>query len=629
MCSIAGYIAFHAPELNWDETENRMKQALLKSAHRGPDHTGILRIPQGFLGHNRLSITDLSDLGNQPMSDETGQFHLVLNGEIFNHRELREILENKGVRFRSKSDTEVLLHLLIQEGKQALDRLEGFFAFAFLNEKTGQCLIARDRFGEKPLYYSLDDRSLRFASELRSLMELGIEKRIDPCALSMLLQFSYIPSPSSIFQHVFKLAPGHCIEWDGIHKQCSTSAWYVSNVKPWTGRNEDIIPEFKRRLSDAVKRRLESDVPLGSFLSGGMDSSVVALLARNELPDLKTYSIGFPDRSFMDETKYAREVADYLGTRHEVFELSAQSFGEEIESVLDAIDEPFADASAMAVWLLARETKRHISVALSGDGADELLGGYNKHEALLRSMEETNANHVLPSLALLLDIFPSGRNGAIQNKIRQIKRYAGGLEMSLKSRYVYWSSFAEYPMHEDLVLHLNIADKGSRINQYIQNIRKEDFNTILLADQKLVLQGDMLPKVDVMSMAHALEVRSPFLDYNVVEFVNALPPANKISKSSRKILLRESFGGELPDSVFNRPKKGFEVPLEDLLRGPMKSMVYDLLSPDRLKKQQIFRVDLTEDTLREFYLLRRSAHTSLIYALVVFQHWYYRHVEIG
>ncbi|MFM9984027.1 MAG: asparagine synthase (glutamine-hydrolyzing) [Flavobacteriales bacterium] len=627
MCSISGYIVFDPSTLDWKETESLMRSALQQSTHRGPDHQGLLQVDCGFLGHNRLSITDLSALGNQPMSDASGKFHLVLNGEIFNHKALRADLEKRGVEFRSHSDTEVLLQMLICFGKEALNQLEGFFSFAFFDVEKGNWLFARDRFGEKPFYYSTDSGSFRFASELRSLIRLGIDKAIDTCSLSMLLQFSYIPAPSTIFRGVFKLEPGHCIEIEKSAKTILLTRWYKPETKVWRDPESEVIPRFRILLTAAVERRLESDVPLGCFLSGGMDSSVIALLASRANSKLKTYSIGFPDRSFMDETKYAKEVAAHLGTHHEVFELSSSSFGNEIEAVLNDLDEPFGDASALAMWLLARETKKHISVALSGDGADELLGGYNKHEALLRSMEETNLNHVLPSLALLLDIFPSGRNGRFSNKIRQIKRYASGLEKNLKSRYIYWSSFSDGSDSEDVLHELNVADKGARINHFIQDIRKDNFNSILLADQQLVLQGDMLAKVDMMSMAHALEVRAPFLDHQVVEFINSLPPTKKITRSNRKILLRESFGDALPESVFTRAKKGFEVPLEDLLRGPMKAMIQDLLSTDRLQKQKIFRPDVVQDILREFYLLRRSSPAAFIYSMYVFQHWYYKHVE--
>lgn len=626
MCSIAGFLSFDASTLNWQETENLMQGALLSSAHRGPNHRGLLRVSQGFIGHNRLSITDLSSLGNQPMTDASGKYHLVLNGEIFNHKLLRGSLEKRGVSFQSHSDTEVLLQMLIHFGKEALNQLEGFFAFAFYDEEKESWLLARDRYGEKPFYYSSNSESFRFSSELRSLMKLGIDPKIDTSALSMLLQFSYIPAPSTILRDARKLEPGFCIEITKGSTSIEISKWYSHETKPWKGTDQQVVPKFKELLVGAVTRRLESDVPLGCFLSGGMDSSIVALLASRADSKLKTYSIGFPDRAFMDETRYAKEVALHLGTQHEVFELSSESFGNEIESVLNDLDEPFGDASALAMWLLAKETKKHISVALSGDGADELLGGYNKHEALLRSMEESNLNQALPSLALLLDIFPSGRNGAFSNKVRQIKRYASGLDKNLKSRYVYWSSFSDDTSHEDVVRSINVADKGARINHFIQDIRKDDFNSVLMADQKMVLQGDMLAKVDMMSMAHALEVRSPFLDFHVVEFINSLPSSWKINRSHRKILLKDAYGKDLPDSVFTRPKKGFEVPLEDLLRGPLKDKVHDLLSTERLQKQQLLRADLVQDILREFYLLRRSSHTSLIYSMYVFQHWYLRHI---
>jgi asparagine synthase (glutamine-hydrolysing) len=623
MCSISGTIHFgnFAPL----EAHEQTRRSLSNSKHRGPDHSAVVPLACGALGHNRLSIIDLSEAANQPFTDPTGRYFLVLNGEIFNYKELRNELSAKGIEFRTKSDTEVLLQMLIAYGEKALDKLNGFFAFAFFDSQKNNWIIARDRFGEKPLFFHKDENRLCFASELRALMQFDLPKQIDTTSLSLLLQLSYIPAPYTIISKVYKLMPGHVIVINEVEGKSivEINKWYNAPKKEQAVHDkEQVIVKFRQLLDKAVERRLNSDVGVGCFLSGGVDSSIIALTAKKYALDLHTFSLGFKETAYLDETKYAQEVAKHIGTKHETFLVDTAAFTDEITNVLEAMDEPFGDSSAIAMWLLSKHAKQNIKVALSGDGADELLGGYNKHWALLKSSQKSIFNDFIPKLGPFTDLFPAGRNNPLSNTLRQIKRYNKGLEKTFRGRYIYWSSFAEGTYHEDLLKELNVADKGMRIISFVSDVRMSDINTVLLADQSLALANDMLVKVDTMSMAHALEVRPPFLDHTVVEYINSLDSSHKIKNGARKILLKECYQTDLPASVFNRPKKGFEIPLSKMLRNELKPLVLELLSESNMALSGLFKLDVVSEVLNDFYKLRRDTHTSLIYSLLVFQWWY-------
>lgn len=621
MCGIAGEFQFTPPDNLGENTSSVLPDVMSAMKHRGPDATGFFQTGACNLGHNRLKILDLSDHANQPMRDESGRFVLVFNGEIFNHRELRSELIVAGCRFHTNSDTEVLLQLLIRENDKALSKLNGFFSFAFYDLENHELLIGRDRFGEKPLWYFYDDQKIYFASELKGLSKFDIPKQIDIVSLSLFLQFSYIPGPQSIYSGVFKLEPGHILRCtrSGVEK----SVWYTSYVGVSDRTDEGrIIPEFRQLMNDAVKTRMQADVAVGCFLSGGMDSSVVARLASQHTHDLKTYSISIEDMPFLDETAYAVEVAQYVGSKHEVIPINSNTLLKEVKFVWDHLDEPFADSSSIAVSILSRKVREHVKVALSGDGADELLGGYNKHTALWRSLHPGWKESFIPFLQPIVDVLPESRSSAQGNRFRQLKRYAKGLNLSLKGRYLLWASWSDESICEELISQEVAVRKGARINMFVQDILEDDFNSVLRADQKLVLTNDMLTKVDSMSMLHALEVRPPFLDYRLVEFINALPSSLKVDHQARKILLQKTFAGDLPESVFNRPKRGFEVPLERWLRKELKQEVLGLLDPKQIKSVEFLRPDVVKKVLDLFYVKNKSEYTALVYALFVFEYWY-------
>ncbi|MFN0033042.1 MAG: asparagine synthase (glutamine-hydrolyzing) [Flavobacteriales bacterium] len=629
MCAICGII-YLQPGQDTSKANSQTEEALTKCRHRGPDHSAVVSLQAAVLGHNRLSIVDLSMAACQPMCDATGTHHIILNGEIFNHNELRSELHAMGITFTSVSDTEVLLQMLAMFGREALQRLNGFFAFAYHNSNTGYTLLACDRFGEKPLHYFQNDSRLCFASELNALMRYDVPAEIDCTSLSLLLQFSYIPSPWNILRGVKRLAPGWCAEITGNPlelRKVEHLQWYIPPVQVAYDTHTKLHKTFEALLEQAVECRLQADVPLGCLLSGGADSSVIALLAKRHNPQLQTFSVGFTDTPFLDETRYAREVANHIGAKHTAIELPSSSFADAFINMMETQDEPFADPSQIALWLLCREARRHIKVALSGDGADELLGGYHKHKAFLRTMQQGTLNRLLPGIGPVISVLPGGRQHAFSNRIRQLMRYNKALEKTFKERYIYLSSFAEGSYHEDLLQQLNIAEKGLRLNGYVSDLDKHDLNTMLLAEQQLVLAGDMLPKVDKAGMAHALEIRPPFLDHRVVEFLNSLPLSQKVNIKQGKILLRETFSAQLPHNVFARKKKGFEIPLEKMLRGSLRPLVQETLGENRMNQQSHLKPEVVKEVLTDFYTYNRSTHTSLIYSLLVFRMWLQRHIN--
>ena len=622
MCGISGTYAMHA-ERTVSLSKEHVRISLEKMRHRGPDVSSVKEFESCILGHNRLKILDLSSEANQPMEDASGRYTIVFNGEIFNHIELRISLEKTGVVFLTHSDTEVLLHLLIQKKTEALHLLNGFFAFAFYDNQTHELIAARDRFGEKPLWYFHDEQHLHLASELKGLLSFNVPKEIDSVSLSLFLQFTYIPGPQSIYKNVFKLEPGHLLlaRPGKLEKQ----KWYHPTFTPIEEKSRPrVYEQLNKLMQESVEIRMQADVKVGCFLSGGADSSIVSMLAAANHPQLPTYSIAFTDQPFLDETLYAQEVSKHIGSKHEVIPLTTNNLFEEIMNVWNHFDEPFADSSAIAVSLLSSVVKQELKVALSGDGADEIFGGYNKYVALNRSMQSSLPNKLIPQLLPLFELFPSGRHSALSNRIRQILRFGRGLELPLKERFIYWSSWSDEMLSELLVTQDLSVRKGARINSFVQDISSNDFNSILLADQHLVLTNDMLTKVDMMSMKHSLEVRAPFLDHRVVEFANALPSAFKCDAKNRKIILKEVFQNRLPDSVFSRPKKGFEVPLERWLRKEMKDLIFELLSPEKLTTHPYLKKGIVKQVLDSFYTKKNSDLTYLVYSLAVFEHWYRR-----
>lgn len=566
------------------------------------------------------------------MWDESRRYCLLYNGEIFNYRELRKELESKGVLFQSHSDTEVLLQLYIRENAECLHRLNGFFAFCIYDRQEQTFFIARDRYGVKPLLYLHDEDKFIFASEMKTMLQYGIDKTLDYASLLTYLQLNYIPAPQTIFRHVRKLLPGHFIRLAA--RKVTTAAWYEIPYDAHQAETnplayEDAKKKFGGLLEQAVQQRLVADVPLGAFLSGGVDSSVIAGLASRHKPDLHTFSIGFRDEKFFDETDYAKLVARHFKTAHTVFSLTNNDLYTHLEAILDYLDEPFADSSAINVFILSKETRKHATVCLSGDGADEMLAGYRKHEAFYRMLHPGWKEKTLSGLGALWKLLPQSRNNRLANLVRQANRFAEGARLEGPERYWRWAAFASTKETISLLSplaqqELSLQEFGHRKSDILRHIEsRHGLNEILLTDMQLVLPNDMLVKLDLMSMAHGLEIRSPFLDYELVNFAFSLPADFKIKGSRRKRILQDTFRHMLPPALYNRPKKGFEVPLLKWFRKEMRSLISDdLLSQKRIEEDEIFDYAEIKKLKQKLFSNSPGDVHARIWGLVVFQQWF-------
>lgn len=625
MCGIAGAIAFTEKGKAYLDKIGGAVNAL---RHRGPDGEGIYRDGNVALGHARLAIIDTTEAGAQPFTSADGRYTIVLNGEIFNFRELRAELEKDGVKFRSQTDTEVLLAMYAKYGNECLPKLNGFFAFAVYDKKEQNLFLARDRFGEKPLYWYYDEDVSLFASEMKALVAFGIPQKLSEESLAAYLHLNYIPGNNTIFEHTWNHPVGF---WNVMHSDRPfTGDTYYDITRAMHPASklgyEEAQAKLRTLAEDAVVRRLVADVPLGAFLSGGVDSSIITALAAKHKPGMETFSVGFADEPYFDETQYAQLVANHLGTKHHVFSLTNNDLLESLHTFLENCDEPFADSSALAVNILSRETRKHVTVALSGDGADELFAGYNKHEGEYRARQKNLVNTIIKAGAPLWNFLHASRNTTFGNKVRQLRRFAAGLDNSPAGRYWLWAGYTS----EGAVDRLYPGDKPREI------LRKEmsggitgkgDLNEILRADMQMVLRGDMLVKVDRMSMLHGLEVRPPFLDHEVVDFVMSLPASYKIDDDSRKKILKDAFSDLLPAEIYERPKQGFEVPLLHWFRGELRGMIEEVLNEKFLREQNLFRPEIVKALRRQLHSPNPGESVARIWGLLVFQKWWLKYMR--
>lgn len=631
MCGITG---FYALSNNATSSLSKIKQSTEKLFLRGPDHGDSYSHTNIALGHRRLSIIDTSTGASQPMTDISERYVLVFNGEIFNYQELsKQYLANVWQQNggpKTTSDTEVLLYLLIEYGVDCLEWLSGFFAFALYDKEEGTLLLARDRYGKKPLNYYATDEQFAFASEMKALLAWGIPKKLNYAALHQYLQMNYIPQPQSMIEGVLKLKQGHymLVDGGGIKEY---KPYYTLNInKEEYGKySYEQAQEKVVELMDAsVQERMISDVPLGAFLSGGIDSSVIVALASKYTKNLNTFSVGYKDNAFFDETKYAKLVADKYKTEHTVFSLTNNDFLEHIYSVLDYLDEPFADSSAIPEYILCHHTRKHVTVALSGDGGDEVFAGYNKHAAEWKMRQTSLVNNLVKAGLPIWQMLPRSRSNKFTNLFRQLHRFAEGAQLSTKDRYWRWASFNTIAQTNNL-LHPSIAGKVDMAvmeqerKELLKHLNNGDFNELLLTDMNLVLISDMLVKVDMMSMANSLEVRSPFLDYKLVDFAFSIPQEYKIDNSMKKRIVQDAFRSMLPEEIYNRPKHGFEIPLLGWFKNELWGLINDdLLEKNFVAEQGIFNVDSIEQLKKKLHSNSPEDSHATIWALIVFQYWW-------
>lgn len=625
MCGICGIVGRDRVDRN----------ALLRMTgvlhHRGPDDDGfyVREYESGLaigLGFRRLSIIDLES-GSQPIGNEDGSVQLVLNGEIYNFRELRKELESRGHRFSTNADTEVIVHLYEDDGVRCVERLNGMFAFALWDDSRRELVLARDRFGKKPLYYADLGDSLLFGSELKALREHPrCPGGLDFESLSQYLALEYVPTPHSIFEGIEKLPGGHLLRWkDG--RSSVERYWDLSFGGDDATRSDDnYAEELRHRLREAVRRRLVSDVPLGAFLSGGIDSSSVVAMMAAELPAgaLKTFSIGFTEPTF-DEAAYARRVAAHFGTDHHEEVFTSDVMLDLLPMVADFLDEPFADVSILPTYLLSRFTRESVTVALGGDGADELLAGYPTFPADrvagFYRMPRVLHEHVVLALADRLPV--STDNFSFDFKV---KRFLRAANEPPETRHPKWlGAFA--PDEQEALLTQSPEDPFEQPRRaFVEAPTTDALERLIYSYTKTYLQDDILVKVDRASMASSLEVRAPFLDVDLVEFLGRVPPRLKLRRFETKHLLKRAMEDVLPPGITTRAKKGFGIPVSKWLKGELREPLQDELSSERLARQGIFEPAAVQRLIQE-HLAGRRDHRKQLWTLFVFQLWHRRWIE--
>ena len=624
MCGIAGIVSSDPGERIERELVHRMCQAIV---HRGPDDEGLFAKHNTGLGMRRLSIIDLAG-GHQPIFNEDGSIWVVFNGEIYNFPDLRPELEKAGHRFATHSDTEVIVHLYEEMGSDCVEKLRGMFAFALYDERKKKLLLARDRLGKKPLHYAHVDGRLLFGSEIKAILAVAPElAEINRQALLEYLDFGYILDPATAFTKIHKLPGGHLLEFENDQVRVR-KYWDISEYSTYQPQSEpECLDELERRLTQAVKMRLISDVPLGALLSGGTDSStVVALMARASAKPVKTFSIGFKYADF-NEAQYARIVAERFGTDHHELILDPEVVST-LEQLTSSLEEPFADSSMLPTYYISCLARKHVTVALSGDGGDEIFAGYTRYGVQARRQ----AFERIPGWAAkfyrerIFPLIPRSTYG---------RRFSYNVSLPWRERYVDELSFLpgferEMPLlSDDFRAAVGNGHHPEQVMlSYLDGKHGLDrLSQLLYLDTKTYLAGDILTKVDRMSMLTSLEVRVPLLDHELVEWAARLRPEWKMRGSEQKYILRklaERVG--VPREVLDRPKRGFALPLVHWMRNEMKDLIETVLLEPRTLQRGYFRPRAVRHILDEHFRRRRD-HSGAIWRLLIFELWHRNFLE--
>ena len=641
MCGICGAV--------WTDSSGALKMELLKAmmdrlVHRGPDDSGDYYDRHAALGFRRLAIIDLIG-GRQPLSNEDGSIWTVFNGEIYNFPALRRRLEAKGHSLRSTGDTETLVHLYEDEGTRMFSLLRGMFSLAIWDVRHRTLVLARDRLGQKPLIYRHDTQRLLFASELKALLVLPedvISRRLDPIALDHYLTYGYVPHPRTILEGTFKLPPGHFAVWhDG---SLSVEQYWQPDWNFERNRSlEEDTEELRVTLEDAVREQMISDVPLGTFLSGGIDSTIIAgLMQKASSRPVKTFAIGFPDAKY-DETSYAELAAHHLGTEHQSFIIEPKAW-ETLPELVSQFDEPFADSSALPTWYISREARRHVTVALTGDAGDELFGGYDRYRAL----GFTELFHRLPVGPRriigggVVRVLP--RSTRSRSRLHKLKRLFEHINEPAVNRYMGWmttfdetrridlysegqldwlaSGAAALPDHSD-------ADPTAILASALTlAFRRDQITRAMVSDIVTYLPGDLLVKVDLASMAHSLECRAPFLDHRVIELAMAMPLDRKIRlrPGRSKVILKQAFSDLLPPQIKTRAKMGFGVPISRWFRNELRNELKEVLLDSVCLNRGIFRPMAIEKLVTEHTQDHRE-HSHRLWALLMLELWFRQFID--
>jgi asparagine synthase (glutamine-hydrolysing) len=624
MCGIAGFSLFNHQE-GGQASLTSMHEAI---HHRGPDASGTYLDEHIGLCHRRLSILDLSEAGNQPMFSADGNLVIVFNGEIYNFLELRAELEAEGVQFKSHTDTEVILALYAREGTQCLGKLNGMFAFALWDKTKQELFIARDRLGKKPLYYFSHNGRFAFGSEIKAILALeNIPREIRLDAVYDFFAYQYVPDPKSIFKHIHKLPPAHylLLNKDGF---TLTEYWDISFKNTSRDSEETHKAQLKGLLEKVTKQRMVSDVPLGAFLSGGVDSSgVVAMMAQASETPVKTCTIGFDNKDF-NEADFAREIAEKYKTEHHEYTVH-QNVADRLDHIVSFFDEPFADPSLVPTFFVSELARKAVTVALAGDGGDEMFAGYEKYSV---DDIENKLRNKFPE-AVRKSIFPS--LGKFAGKIPgTVGKKAKSLLTSLSHDPAMGFYITNSMMTDDMWQSLVKTEVTEQLGDYhpsqytLEMYNKADgpdhLSKILYTDIKTYMTGDILVKVDRMSMANSLEVRAPILDYQVAEFAATLPSSQKYRDGEKKYLLKEVFKPFIPDSLLYRKKMGFSTPLDEWFRGELKTLSESQIIGSQRGLKDIFESGVINKLWKE-HQTRKADHGIVLWSMLMYQMWFERY----
>lgn len=626
MCGIAGFVDLKH-RLARNEAAAVLERMCQVIVHRGPDDQGTMQTDDGvYLGMRRLSIIDLAG-GHQPISNEDGLVSIVFNGEIYNYRELQPELYSRGHSFQTQSDTEVIVHSYEEFGPDCVSRLRGMFAFAIWDAKRQSLFIARDRVGKKPLYYTLTEQGVFvFGSELKSLLQHpAVRQEVSPHAIDSYLTCGYVPDPLSILRGIRKLPPGHHLTFANgrVEVTCYWDFKYEPVKNGTSRRLEDYLDELRSLLAESVRLRLISDVPLGAFLSGGVDSStIVGLMARELSQPVKTFSIGFHEDSY-NELKYARVAAEHFGTDHHEFVVTPD-LCEIVDDLAWFLDEPFADSSAIPTYMVSRLARQYVTVVLSGDGGDELFAGYTRYVVDRRrsgfaALPRFVRRGLMAPLSRHLPHGARGRNYLHNVALDSLDRYLDSISIftELNKPLLYTDAFREQLNRngDEDELAVPFRDYAARVKT------GEELDAMLYIDSKTYLPGDILTKVDRMSMAASLEARVPLLDHKLIEFVNSIPAHLKLNGLETKHIFKRAVRDFVPAEILDRPKQGFGVPVQEWINRQLRERIHETLTEQRTRERGYIEPAYVQLLLDEHERGRRD-HSTQLWALFMLELWH-------
>lgn len=632
MCGINGILSFKKLPENTVLEIQKMNDLII---HRGPDDSGIFESPQVIMGMRRLSIIEIKN-GHQPMFNEKKTICIVFNGEIYNFKKIKNDLINQGLSFSTNSDTEVILKLYEIYKENFVDYLEGMFAFSIYDILNNKLIIGRDRFGEKPLYYTYQNEQLIWASELKSIIATNLDfKKIDEQVLSIYFSLTYIPAPHTIYKDIFKLSPGHILVYNIMDKNFTLTNYYTIKLSPLKNKKviqyEDAKKHIKKQVINSVEQCMIADVPICAFLSGGVDSAIISsLMAKVSAKKIKTFTVAFRNKRY-DESIRARDVANHIHSQHFQYFLEIKDIITEIEKIILNFDEPFADSSFLPTYFISKKASEHVKVALTGEGSDEIFGGYNKY-------------YIHTYFKQIQEKYPFILNSPILKKILNTQ-YLKGLDSN--SLLIKLKKIQSIDTNNPILNHFNIISLGFnkqeinilfnkkplQINElFPQNLsyKVDEYEALDLArklDFEISLEGDLLPKVDRCTMLNSLETRSPFLNHHIVDYSFQLPQEYLIKNRNKKRILKEIFADILPTNYLNTPKKGFELPIGDLIRHELKEEIEKILSVKNLAKHNLLNIDYVQEIIR-LHIYENHYYANKIWCLYCFQKWWNNNFDI-